>query len=388
MLEPLSRPHWLRPRAISPAESAWLDALRALAALWVMAAHLRLYEITGASAPDWVPGRGHDAVILFFVLSGFLIAHAGAQRFDQGLRRYTADRAARILSVAVPALLLSIVAAQLGWVSVTFPNEPLYQLDKLWAYVPFHLAFLSQSWGLAETPHGLPAWWSLPFEVWYYISFGVLLFVRGWLRWLLLAICVAVMGPKLWALWPCWLVGVLAYAVAHRPAPRLLGAMLMVTALTCYALVELTDLDRAIRTLALAPLGGWSAQPLGLASDFAADWLTAMLAALLLLGIAWARPVMPKPLAEGFATLASVTFTLYLTHGIVYMALVALGIRALPADMAAILALCAALSGAYALALVTELRRDVWRTMVEWLWDRGEALWRHKTGSTGGASKR
>ena len=68
-------------KPIHPAASAWLDWIRALAALTVFAGHLRVFSLGDFSRyAGHVPvamkifyrivGLGHAAVIVFFVLSG------------------------------------------------------------------------------------------------------------------------------------------------------------------------------------------------------------------------------------------------------------------------------------------------------------------------------
>ncbi|HEV7881850.1 acyltransferase family protein, partial [Bradyrhizobium sp.] len=76
-------------------ESLYLDILRILAALTVLIDHASaVFDIR------WFGGSGHHAVIVFFVLSGYMIAHAAHQP-GVDLRTYAQHRAARILSVAL-----------------------------------------------------------------------------------------------------------------------------------------------------------------------------------------------------------------------------------------------------------------------------------------------
>src|SRR3954471_10064213 len=84
--------------------SAFLDLTRILAALTVFLGHLSFPQFGGQMLSAFGEQR-HSAVIVFFVLSGFVIAWA-AER-DGSAREYTLNRAARIYSVALPALALS-----------------------------------------------------------------------------------------------------------------------------------------------------------------------------------------------------------------------------------------------------------------------------------------
>lgn len=63
--------------------SIWLDVLRVAATLIVVLSHLAYPRFTGtnyAYLRDW--NVGSDAVIVFFVISGCVIAYAGGSRWD------------------------------------------------------------------------------------------------------------------------------------------------------------------------------------------------------------------------------------------------------------------------------------------------------------------
>src|SRR5450432_3682938 len=74
----------LEPRALGPAASAHLDLIRTVAAWAVMWGHLRnlffvdsqqvLHRNPTLNFIYFVTGFGHQAVVVFFVLSGFLIS--------------------------------------------------------------------------------------------------------------------------------------------------------------------------------------------------------------------------------------------------------------------------------------------------------------------------
>src|SRR3954463_4446455 len=84
--------------------SAFLDLTRILAASAVFLGHLSSPQLGGEMLSVFGHER-HSAVIVFFVLSGFVIAWA-AER-DGSVREYIINRATRIYSVALPALALT-----------------------------------------------------------------------------------------------------------------------------------------------------------------------------------------------------------------------------------------------------------------------------------------
>jgi len=92
--------------------SIYLDAIRFMTALTVFVGHYSLLHLSGGLLWQIQP-YADEAVVVFFVLSGFVIAHA-----THGRRTSAADycigRAARIYSVVLPALLLTAVLDFVG----------------------------------------------------------------------------------------------------------------------------------------------------------------------------------------------------------------------------------------------------------------------------------
>jgi peptidoglycan/LPS O-acetylase OafA/YrhL len=226
-----------------------LDVLRWLSALEVMVNHVRdlfFADFHTLQNPGLatrllytVTGFGYEAVIVFFVLSGFLVG--GKTVLDMTAGRFTAsrygiDRFSRIYVVLVPALLLTYLCDHLG--PALFPDAPIY-LGGAWspalAYdyrarigVVQFLCNLANLQFTACTPYGTNGpLWSLAYEWVYYLSFPVLLaslrhaaFRASYLlRVLLAAAGVAALyycSKDLIELYPIWLMGVAARLVARR----------------------------------------------------------------------------------------------------------------------------------------------------------------------------
>src|SRR4051812_7064241 len=94
--------------------SLYLDAIRLVAALLVFLSHGRFGFFS--SGQNWLPSCGREMVIVFFVLSGFVIAYAHARR-PSDWRGYASDRLSRIYSVAFPAIVLTAILDHIGmWV--------------------------------------------------------------------------------------------------------------------------------------------------------------------------------------------------------------------------------------------------------------------------------
>ena len=160
--------------------SAWLDWVRGTAALVVFAAHLRTFSfVVYGSLPAedqtllnavWfaVTRFGHDAVVIFFVLSGFLVGGtaldlARAGRFD--VSRYATARIARIGIVCVPAVML-------GWAVSTYSGETLPLATVLGNMVGLQTVAVP----VIEVNGPL---WSLSYEIWFYVLCGAALSVTS-----------------------------------------------------------------------------------------------------------------------------------------------------------------------------------------------------------------
>ena len=93
--------------------SIWLDALRVWATIVVVFSHVAYPRFTRG---DYIFIRelnlGSDSVIVFFVISGMVIAYAAGR--DARLSIYAFNRLTRLLSVLVPALVLTFAFDQIG----------------------------------------------------------------------------------------------------------------------------------------------------------------------------------------------------------------------------------------------------------------------------------
>ena len=105
----------------------WLDLIRGLSAILVMLGHLRGFifvDFGQLQSPSifskllyFSTGLGHQAVMVFFVLSGYFVGGSvlgglKAERFRWS--GYAVARLSRLWVVLVPALLVTLVFDQLG----------------------------------------------------------------------------------------------------------------------------------------------------------------------------------------------------------------------------------------------------------------------------------
>jgi peptidoglycan/LPS O-acetylase OafA/YrhL len=278
-------------------------------------AHFGYFRIFDDSQIARVADLGREAVIAFFVLSGFVIAYSAENR-NPTLRDYMAARCARLYSVVLPMLLLAFVLSSLAVKVFGVQVTGAYQLLKPWLYIPFHLMFLGELWGWVEAPPWLVPYWSLNYEAWYYVLFGAVWYLKGRMRLLGLAV-FALMGPRLWLLLPLWVSGVFLYRwqKTHGIGRGLARAGWVLT-LVLLAIWAWYDPEPSLRQVARAawPFPGLR---MGSADRVLADYIVGVL---VLANFACARhagfSLLPRA-ARQIRFLSAHTFTLYLSHSLV-----------------------------------------------------------------------
>jgi peptidoglycan/LPS O-acetylase OafA/YrhL len=301
-----------RGRGLPPGFSAYLDLLRVLAAATVFLSHTAFQEFTGGLIAP-LQHLAHQAVIAFFVLSGYVICFVAHERETDPVS-FSISRFCRIYSVAVPALALTIAAdAWLVHVGVAQDIRG-YQLASPFKYTVLALGFATQLWFLKEDAFSNIPWWSLCYEVWYYVLFGVLFFARGSIRLTFAAMVIAIMGPKLWLLAPCWTAGAVVYLLHRRQTVRPRAArVVFVVSLWLAAGLWISGLDVRINDLANALSGGWMAAHLEYSQFALGDLLVAGIVALNMWAAGSAAFVFGR-VGTPIRVLAGMSFTLYLMH--------------------------------------------------------------------------
>jgi peptidoglycan/LPS O-acetylase OafA/YrhL len=297
--------------------SLYLDLVRFTAAVLVVITHFVQYNIVSSEAAARVPQLGREAVMAFFVLSGFVIAYTTHQK-RLSIGEYAIARFSRIYSVALPLLLLAFLTAWVVHLYAPVASPATYQLDRAWLYIPFHALFLGELWNFSETPPWLTPYWSLSYEVWYYVFFAACYYLRGVRRLLLAGLIFAILGHKLWLLLPVWLSGVGLYHWHQRGAaiPQRVALVGWAATLAALALYKCTDLGIYLRALG-NDIWPWPHLRLGSADRYLADYVVC---ALIWTHFACAANAGFSRLIRfrtAIRSIASFTFTLYLAHALV-----------------------------------------------------------------------
>jgi peptidoglycan/LPS O-acetylase OafA/YrhL len=293
---------------VSPALSLYLDLTRASAALVVLLSHCWL--VLFPNLPLHWPGP--PAVIVFFVLSGFVIAYVTDGR-DRTLAQYALNRLSRLWSVSLPALVLGLVVARFVATSVLAP-EPADGAALLRTVA--NALFLGQSWFLDLSPPFNGPFWSLNYEAWFYAIFGAWMYLPRRAGTLIAVLLAVAAGPKILLMLPCWLLGVWLYRnigrwrLSERAAAALWAGSLAAALLLIKSALATTLHDAFLaewpRAAALLAYSGYPLTDYPLAILVAANFYAAAYAHRLgKLFLAFARPI---------RLFASFTLTIYLFH--------------------------------------------------------------------------
>jgi peptidoglycan/LPS O-acetylase OafA/YrhL len=246
----------------------FLHHLRWLAALEVAAAHIRIFGMfeqhhnAVTHAFYFVSGLDHSAVLVFFVLSGFLVGGKTmelyrAPNIESEWKTFLADRFSRIFTVLVPALVLTLFCFVV--ILHIAGNSPFVSTNH-WSWAGFRpglshdanlvkwigALFLLNGFGTTTLGSNSPLW-SLSLEWFYYMAaLAAVLALRRqstlgalciiFYAMMLLALCIIFKDYVALALGVVWVFGLVAKYIFDR---RLLQAKPLFFACVAITLVLL-----------------------------------------------------------------------------------------------------------------------------------------------------
>jgi peptidoglycan/LPS O-acetylase OafA/YrhL len=164
-----------------------ISLMRGLAAFVVAAAHLRAEMYPGLrtiSDPSlwfqgfaFATGFAHQAVLLFFVISGWLVGGSLLNKMGQpgALTNYAIDRATRLWTVLIPTFGLTLLFG-LG-TGVLLPGGIDFSAANEFSALSFAANLLGLQGVVLDDFAGNYALWSLANETWYYVLFPLLVLV-------------------------------------------------------------------------------------------------------------------------------------------------------------------------------------------------------------------
>jgi len=293
--------------------STYLDLVRFLAACMVYLWHSNQRWIVEAILP--ASSYGHSSVVVFFVLSGFVIAFVTDTK-ERDWQTYAASRLSRVYSVALPALILTILLDAAGR-QLYLPAYD-YPFDSFAVRNAASLLMANEIWFVSITAFSNVPYWSICYESWYYVGFGVVTFLPRAGAWLVVSALALLLGPKIVLLAPIWAMGVLLYRsrrLAEVSEP--MGWFLMVGSTLGIVLFHVLGVDLTVGNWLKAQIGVAWFDELTFSKTFISDYLLGLL---VMLHFAGARSVAPRlsgilqAIERPVKTMAACTFTLYLLH--------------------------------------------------------------------------
>lgn len=308
-----------------------IDLVRGLSALLVMLGHLRAFVFidftdAGQAGPLWkgfylATGLGHQAVMVFFVLSGYFVggsvlASLRADTFSPV--RYATARLSRLWTVLIPTLVLTLLLDSLGnriapdayaggFLEI-FCSGPSFESPASLGHPTFlgNLFFLQT---IAVPVYGSNGpLWSLANEFWYYTLFPLLVLtlpalakggrqgtrLRPLACLALLVILVWWLPTQLLAYGLIWLMGIAVWLVANSPNLARHGRRWF---------WRLLPAPLFLATLAASKTDHWLGSDWWVGATFAL-WMPGLLGA-------WSKPGWWSRLSTA---LSELSYTLYVVH--------------------------------------------------------------------------
>lgn len=177
------KPH--APTSERKAHFYFLDALRGIAALWVVLFHAQLNErldYLSQALPSWINAPllewGSLGVAIFFVLSGFVIAHSlrNANIDSLYFRQFSLRRLARLTPPYYVSIAVTIAFALLSSIVKKQPLAPMDEPLSIGRLVA-HLGYVQE---LLAFKNINDVYWTLCLEVQFYLLFCALLWLGQW----------------------------------------------------------------------------------------------------------------------------------------------------------------------------------------------------------------
>lgn len=299
----------------------WLDALRFIAAFMVILSHGRntffpAYADLPATqhnvftmAFTMFCRMGHEAVIVFFVLSGFLVGGRGFEKIIGGTMNvgsYAIDRFARITPPLLAAIMFYFVT------SCAIPGTPFSWVTAIGNLFSLQGIFCESL---------VSPFWSLSYEVWFYIVLGALAvllmakkdgkIIMGLIAFVA-ATSVFVLGLKMHYLL-IWMMGAVAYLA--RPQKKNKWVLLL-SIVGLFAAILYWQLSKDTKSIDFSVEG---------TNKELIEVIMSLMVCLLIQQVILFEPKksVPKWIERKIGGMAKFSYTLYLSHRIVFLWIVA-----------------------------------------------------------------
>jgi peptidoglycan/LPS O-acetylase OafA/YrhL len=306
--------------------SSVIDFLRFFSAIAVFLGHTNFTWFFSGHVNGIGPQNGQDYVIVFFVLSGFVISWALDRKINYNFNQYLIDRLSRLWSVAIPALLIGCCLDYFGkgihsQTYVNIINTNYSELKFIISGLFFH-----ESWFYSVRPGSNGPFWSLSYEFFYYMIFGSIALLPK-LKYKIITgsfFCLFA-GPKILILMPCWLVGCGAYWTCKHLQIKLFFAIPLLLISGIFLFIKFYERWTTWTPVIYPELGS---PPLFYSAKFYDDYLTSIFFGIMLVCLSYWFPLNKK--SNGlFSVLmkkcSQCSFSLYVFHFPIMVFLSALG---------------------------------------------------------------
>jgi len=348
--------------------SLYLDLTRFLAALLVMVFHFSYSRFSGDLYPMYF---GHEAVIVFFILSGYVISFV-ADTKENNLKDYFISRFSRLYSVVIPVLILIPLFNLVG----QFIDSQIYDgktADSLYIIrLLANISFSQEFWFFSFRYLSDGPLWSLGYEFWYYVLFGLSLFIEGKKKYFFLFSTALLIGPKILLLLPVWLFGVWIYSfhkkkILNQNLARVLFISTPFLFLVCFT--QYNEINHYIYSI----LGESVKSKLGFSSGFLTDYITAIFVGLHILSMKYINfTILNKILWGGERVIrffANSSFSIYLFHFPLFLFFGAVLNHNPDSIIDIIILFSATFISCLAFAQVTEKKKYVYKKYVILIWN-------------------
>jgi len=296
---------------VNKATSYYLDLIRFIAAMAVFQSHASMGPWTGGFLRQLRP-LGMEAVVIFFVLSGFVIGFVTKER-EGSAGIYAVSRLARVYSVCLPALLITFGLDAMGR-SINpefYSGQEAYSPQRVLWLLMAGTTFTTEVWWNHIWIGINSSYWSMGYEVPYYVAFGLAMFLPRYHGLAAAALLMAVVGPNVAVLFPVWLLGVICYRVCARWPLNPGGGLAVWVA----SIVGLTAVFFPLREHHAL----WEDFSFDLSRlrDYGHFYVTAVLFAANIVGFRGASPCFESAISKAANLIrwcAETTFTVYLLH--------------------------------------------------------------------------
>ena len=298
--------------------SIYLDSIRFTAAILVFIGHANYERFTDGALKS-ISGFGHDAVVVFFVLSGYVIAFVTDTK-EKNIKQYAVSRLARLYSVVLPCLILTIILDYTGsYLDKTLYDGYWFECDKPVFRFFSSTLFLNEIWFAHIRPFTNGPFWSLSYEFWYYVLFAAIYYLKSSTKTIVIILVTLITGPKILILFPIWLLGAYTYQINKNNKQNIpLGLFVFTGSLMLFYIFRKLDGPLITNSITNEFFAGIDLNYyLRNSQNFLKDYLIGLMVAMNFIGFS-----LISEKTQSFLTriekpvkyLSNITFTLYLLH--------------------------------------------------------------------------